>query len=547
MGKKKKDSEDLSNFYSKAELKELGLIPDRKEKSSRTQSQSRSRSRSRSRTLGTTVGTETLLPRGSKGAGASGKRVLPSPNGPMQVARELLKDWNKEGVSTRVFLGGDWWKYKDGVYQITSKHDLVTDLYLTTEHAVCKKAGAVGDDGQPVFVRWEPNMRKISELRSSAEAICTPSDEISGGCWLKRDENEESRERNGLISMENGLFDFNSRSLIPHTPRYFATYQLPFEYQRGARCPRWWEFLESIFPGDHESKQLLQEWMWYVLSGRNDLERMMLFQGRSRSGKGTIVFILRKMMGECNVCGPTLESFNSNFGLQPLIGKSLAVIGDARSSRRLNTQQIIGRMLSITGRDKLDIDRKNRSMWNGVLPTRLMLVSNENPWFRDASGAIAGRMLLLKFDESFLGREDISLQGDLERELPGIFNWTLMGRRRLEKNGWKFTTPTSSLEAARDLAEEISPILAFIRERCELGKKYSATTTEMLDAYIDFMGTDGGKTRRDLGKSLGMQLLSAPIPSGARIERTRLSGKSRQRGYLGIRTKGAKKVGPSWS
>jgi putative DNA primase/helicase len=43
-----------------------------------------------------------------------------------------------------------------------------------------------------------------------------------------------------------------------------------------------------------------------------------------------IARILAALIGKRNVCGPTLNSLGGDFGLAPLLGKSLAVISDAR-------------------------------------------------------------------------------------------------------------------------------------------------------------------------------------------------------------------------
>jgi hypothetical protein len=42
----------------------------------------------------------------------------------------------------------------------------------------------------------------------------------------------------------------------------------------------------------------------------------------------------RRPVGDDNVAGPTLSSLGGEFGLQPLIGKPLAVVSDARFSGR---------------------------------------------------------------------------------------------------------------------------------------------------------------------------------------------------------------------
>ena len=51
--------------------------------------------------------------------------------------------------------------------------------------------------------------------------------------------------------------------------------------------------------------------------------------------------------------------------------------------------------------------------------------------FGDASGAIAGRFLVLTLRNSWLGREDPALTDALLTELPGILGWVLDGLDRL--------------------------------------------------------------------------------------------------------------------
>ena len=98
------------------------------------------------------------------------------------------------------------------------------------------------------------------------------------------------------------------------------------------------------------------------------------------------------------------------------------------------------RLLSITGEDMLTVDRKYREPWSGKLPTRFVILTNELPKFRDSSGAISNRMLILQMTESFLGREDHTLDRRLAAELSGILLWALEGLDRLMRNG-RFTVP----------------------------------------------------------------------------------------------------------
>src|SRR5439155_10250876 len=173
--------------------------------------------------------------------------------------------------------------------------------------------------------------------------------------------------------------------------------------------------------------------------------------GPTRAGKGVIARVLKALVGRGNHAGPTLASLGTNFGLAPLIGKSLAIVSDARLGTG-NVHQVVERLLSISGEDMLTIDIKFREAWTGTLPTRFLVISNELPRFGDASGAIAGRFIVLTMSRSWLGHEDTTLTDKLLEELPGIFGWALDGLAALAAKG-RFTEPQSSSDAILTLQD----------------------------------------------------------------------------------------------
>ena len=140
-----------------------------------------------------------------------------------------------------------------------------------------------------------------------------------------------------------------------------------------------------------------------------------------------------------------MNSLAGEFGLAPLIGKSLAVISDARFAGR-DSSIVVERLLSISGEDSVTINRKHRDQWTGKLPTPLHVISNELPKLGDASTAIVGRMVLILVKRSWLGQEDLTLEPALASELSGILNWALDGLQRLSTTN-KFTRLPAAEEA----------------------------------------------------------------------------------------------------
>ena len=200
--------------------------------------------------------------------------------------------------------------------------------------------------------------------------------------------------------------------------------------------------------------------------------------------------IIRALVGTPNVANPTLSSLGTQFGLQPLIGKLVAIITDARLSGHTDLAAVVENLLSVSGEDARTVDRKHLTSLTLRLYSRFVLISNEVPRLRDASGALASRMIILKFTHSFLGREDLGLTNHLLTELPGILNWAIEGWRRLRNRG-HFVQPESGQDDVNLMKDLGSPVGAFVAEQCVLGPEYSILISDLYQAYKDWCVTKG--------------------------------------------------------
>lgn len=293
------------------------------------------------------------------------------------------------------------------------------------------------------------------------------------------------------------------RVLAP-TPALFTINALDFDYEPNPEPPeRWIKFLEQLFGDDLESVDLLQEWMGYCLTGDTSQQKMLLLVGPRRSGKGTIGRIVTRLVGAGNVVGPTTSSLAGNFGLQPLIEKSLAIVSDARFGGD-NVGTVVERLLCISGEDTLTIDRKFLGSVSMKLATRFMFLTNELPRLNDASTALAGRFLVLRLSNTFYGTEDVTLTDQLLAELPGILLWAIEGWKRLRARG-RFIQPKSGEDAIRDMEDLGSPVGAFIRDRCVVGVGHRAWVDNLYDAWKGWCEQDGRNavsTKQAFGRDL---------------------------------------------
>ncbi|WP_273733365.1 DNA primase family protein [Mycolicibacterium septicum] len=431
--------------------------------------------------------TEPRSASGQSASAASQPVEFPPPTEPLAVARRLytgLRD--ADGIRTLLCWRGGWMLWRTTHWSEIDHAEVRSRIYRALENAVYWTETKRGRELKP----WAPTRHRVANVAEAMAAVGHLFSEIDPPAFIEEDahiavENPAAQ----VISCRNGLLDLTSRQISAHTPALFNVVSVPFDHQADAQAPAWLAFLDSVWPDDVKSIMLLQEFFGYVLSGRTDMQKLLLLIGPTRSGKGTIARVLTALVGRGNSAGPTLASLGTNFGLSPLLGKPLAVVSDARLGS-IGSHTVVERLLSITGEDMLTVDRKYREPWSGKLPTRFTILSNELPRFRDSSGAIACRLLILQMTQSFLGKEDRTLDAQLRAELPGILAWSLTGLDRLNTNG-VFTVPASSDDAATMMMDLVSPVSAFVRDCCVRAPSESVAVDTLYDAWKAWADVNG--------------------------------------------------------
>ena len=420
--------------------------------------------------------------------------AIEAPDDPHRLARIVRDKCFRvaEGV-TITYWRGQWYAYNGIVWTVMPEKELETRIVQAVKlefddlSRKAQKAGIV----KATALKATPYV--VRSVMLALRGMVTLDNSLEPPCWLGEPRSWEARDvfiaQNGLVhlpSLADG-HDF----LAKHTRDYFATHAVTYEvFPESPPIPQWLEFLGSLWPNDPESVALLQEWYGYCLTSDTRQQKILLLLGLPRSGKGTIAHILTELVGRPNVVTPTLASLSQNFGLQPWIDKSVAIFSDARLDGRMAKSAITERLLSISGGDSLTIDVKFGMPITTVLQTRIVIISNEEPQLKNASGAIAKRMLILRTGESFLGKENIHLLDDLKTELPGILRWAVEGWVQLRARGY-FVEPESAAESRERLMGLSSPVKAFLDECCVVGPAASVVGQQLYVEYCEWLKRHG--------------------------------------------------------
>lgn len=239
----------------------------------------------------------------------------------------------------------------------------------------------------------------IKDVVRVVESLTTV-DKCKFGSYINRETSLNSH----LIPVQNGILNVASHmgdlmvSREPHTPDFFATYVLPFQYEERATCETFMKFLSDTLPPDEIN--LLQEWFGYHLVPVTLAQKFIVFFGSGANGKSVVCLVLRLMLGEENVSSVPLQGFHSGqrFALAATEGKLANIIEEIDELKTFPT----ARLKSFVVGEPLSIEKKFKDDYLMTPTARLTFATNTLPRFRDKSDGLKRRMIILSFVRQIL-------------------------------------------------------------------------------------------------------------------------------------------------
>jgi putative DNA primase/helicase len=428
-----------------------------------------------------------------------GLTPLEAADDPHRLARLFIREryQHPDGLILR-YWQEEWYRWDGSAYRILPEKELRAELTATVKAEMDRinliaQELATSDDEKPPTVR-KVTGRLIADVAHALASLTLLASRVESPAWMKdRDAPFPASE---VLACLNGLIHLLSlvaamKHFTPPTPRFFSSNCLDFSFELRAPKPAaWLDFLADLWPDDSQSIGALQEYVGYLLTPDTRQQKILLLVGPKRSGKGTIARVIRGLVGAGNVACPTLSSLGTNFGLWPLLGKTVAMIQDARLSGRTDAAAVAERLLSISGEDGQTVDRKFLPPVTAKLCARFMLLTNELPKLHDSSGALPSRMILLRLTRSWYGKENTALTDRLLAELPSILLWAIAGWQRLRDRG-HFLQPDAGKGMIGELADLASPVGAFVRDCCTVGPGCQIARADLFDAWKRWCGEQG--------------------------------------------------------
>lgn len=284
--------------------------------------------------------------------------------------------------------------------------------------------------------------------------------------------------RNGLLNWETSIFR-------PFNKLDFVVNPLQADYNPGATCPRFIQFLDEIFEGDQdrESKILmLQQFFGLILTKDCSFQKAMLFIGNGSNGKSVILSILEYLFGNANISKLELTQLGNPFHIPALQNKYLNIASEINSKDRFS--ESLFKM--IVAGETVFADRKFQEPFQFKPFVRLIFATNGLPYSTDTTYAFYRRWLILKFNRTFKpDQQDRSLPEKLIRELSGIVNWALTGLADLhEKN--RFTEPQSHIETLKYFEQSNNNVAIFLDDMAEVDPDSNILLADLYRSYVSY-------------------------------------------------------------
>lgn len=362
---------------------------------------------------------------------------------PMKVASRLLLDCFKtpKGLIGLVNSYGLMWVWDERkrLWDRLTSDELEDRIMFLLEDAVME---VKKNNGQQIEIaRWADGDRsflsRVKEVRRCLEAL-TRSRDNAMPRWIVSDPDLADFPPDKCIALRDKVVCVEGGRLrvIDRDERWMSPTVIDADFdEEFGMSPLWMHTLQEWLPGDWEGQELMKRWFGYLCMADRSYERGMMQLGRLRSGKGTSTGVAHALVGAHAYHGKTLEDLSSAWPYEGLETGGVCVVSEFVEQGPSEKQKTSKALKEMMGQDTVDINPKyGKKLRNVKLRVAPWLCGNEIPTLSNRGQGLAGKLLFIKFNVSFLNKENTNLLAQLvsPESLRGIAMWAIEGALALE-------------------------------------------------------------------------------------------------------------------
>ncbi|MCA9320468.1 MAG: bifunctional DNA primase/polymerase [Planctomycetes bacterium] len=279
-----------------------------------------------------------------------------------------------------------------------------------------------------------------------------------------------------ILGVQNGVIDLRTGVLRSHRPDDMLTRLCPVEFDVGARCPRFDQFIAEVFDERQDLIEFVRRSVGYWFSGSTQLHHVWFLCGEGSNGKSVLLNILRMIAGRYATALPQsffTESHSPRpFDFGPLVAARLATLSEPSTNGRFDAARL--KTLS-GGEERIVAERKFKDSFEFRCQAKFVVCANELPRIDDDSEGFRRRARVIPFDVEFRPPDraiagcriaDPELEEKLATELPGILNWIISGAVDTLREGSLGSTPSCVMIATDDVIDSNNPVRIWFDDCC---------------------------------------------------------------------------------
>ena len=286
-----------------------------------------------------------------------------------------------------------------------------------------------------------------------------------------------------LIPVNNGIFNFETKEFMEHSPEYVFTWKSRVNYVENAFDKHFtrsngedWSFmpwLVDLMNGSKEDAEVVLYMLSFILRPFVENHRAFFIYSQSvgNSGKGCLAQIMTSLLGDSAVESVTMAQVGDKFALTNIPKRAL-VLGDDNNYNGYMDASEVFKTLCTSG--NMSIDRKFRDPLNCRPYLSMVEFLNSIPRFADHSDAMFRRVYPIEMFRSFKeGKtEDKKIKAEYltDKEVLEYVLYTVLNMPMTED--MPFTEATQ--KSFDDVMELNDPM-----------KKYVADVMDGMDKYYD--------------------------------------------------------------
>jgi len=337
--------------------------------------------------------------------------------------------------------------YKDGIYFRAENEIIYPEIQRILAHNVTKSA-------------------KMETFHKIADMTSYPRDVFQSASPI-------------LIPLKNGIFNIETKELLPHSPAYRFKYSFPVIYNPSSDCPKTKAFFDQILSENQRST--IEEWLGYYFYRIYMFKKAIIFVGEGNTGKTTLLETIIHLLGKENISSVSLQKMASDKFAAAYLYEKHGNLVDELSAKDISDT---GNFKIATGGGSISGEYKFGNQFSFCNFSKLTFACNKIPDVKDFDDeAYFARWMVIRFEKVIEQQIPNFIKTLItEEERSGLFNLAMKGLERLLKQN-SFTYSKNAIDTKLEMMRGGSSIATFVAEKVtqEIGNEISKE--DMYETY----------------------------------------------------------------